>query len=92
LRFEWDPIKATTNFVKHRVGFDEASTAFADDFGLTVFDPKHSDDEDRFIMIGFSKRGRLLVVWHTDRNDVTRLISARTANQLEKDVYNAARS
>ena len=87
MNFEWDPVKAVSNFVKHGVGFDEASTAFRDFGGLTIFDPLHSEDEDRYVTIGLSDRGRLLVISHTDRDGRTRLISARKANRLETMRY-----
>lgn len=90
--FEWDTEKANTNVEKHGVEFAEASTVFADAFALTIFDPDHSSSEDRYITIGLSDRGRLLIVWHTDRREITRLIGARLANKLETKAYNAQRS
>ena len=92
MNFEWDPAKATANVDKHGVTFDEASTVFADAFALTIFDPEHSEEEDRFLVIGLSDQGRLLVVWHTDRDNTTRLIGARMAHKLETGAYNAERS
>jgi uncharacterized DUF497 family protein len=65
LRFEWDRRKAARNLAKHGLSFDEASTVFADRLSLTIPDPDHSEDEDRWIIIGQSNRGRLLVVVHT---------------------------
>ena len=70
--FEWDTEKANTNVEKHGVEFAEASTVFADAFALTIFDPDHSSSEDRYITIGLSDRGRLLIVWHTDRREIGR--------------------
>lgn len=69
------------------MSFEEASTAFGDPLSLTVSDPGHSDDEQRFILLGLSFRGRLLVVVHTDRGDVVRIISARLARRRERRDY-----
>jgi hypothetical protein len=85
--FEWDPDKADHNLGKHRVAFAEAATVFGDARALSFFDPDHSEDEDRFLTFGFSARGRLLVVSHTDRNDRTRIISARVASRRERGIY-----
>lgn len=87
---EWDPIKARTNRQKHGVTFEEASTVFTDTFSSTIPDPLHSEAEDRFIIIGQSIRRRLLIVVHTDREDVIRIISARVANAREKRTYEEA--
>ena len=92
MNFEWDPDKAESNVAKHGVDFAEASTVFADYFALTIFDPDHSDSEDRYITIGLSDRARVLVVSHTDRDAVTRIIGSRNANRLEIQAYNDARS
>ena len=94
LRFEWDPAKAKQNLEVHSVSFDEASTAFRDTLSLAIYDPLHSKDEDRFVLIGNSHRGRLLVVVHTERGDNIRLVSARKASQKERMQYeeNAKRS
>jgi hypothetical protein len=87
LLFEWDPEKAQSNLEKHGVTFDEASTAFHDPLSLTVSDPLHSDEEDRFVLIGCSHQDRLLVVVHTDRGNRVRLISARLATRKERRDY-----
>ena len=87
LIFEWDERKATSNRRKHGVGFDEAATAFGDPLSLTIPDPDHSQGEDRFVLIGESFRGRLLVVVHTERGDNLRLISARLASPSERRNY-----
>jgi uncharacterized DUF497 family protein len=87
LRFTWDPAKAAANLRKHRVAFPEAMTAFADPRSLTIADPDHSADEQRWVLIGRSERDRLLVVAHTDRNDLIRLISARRATRSERQIY-----
>jgi len=94
LRFEWDPDKAKRNLEIHGVSFDEASTAFRDALSVTIYDPLHSEEEDRFVLIGNSHRDRLLVVVHTDRGDSIRLISARKASKIERTQYeeNAKRS
>jgi len=87
LTFEWDPTKALDNERKHGVSFDEAKTAFADASSLTIHDPEHSDPEDRYVLLGMSAAGRLLVVVHVERGDNIRLISARTANRREAAKY-----
>jgi uncharacterized DUF497 family protein len=94
LLFEWDPDKAKQNITNHGITFDEASTAFKDDLSLISFDPLHSTDEDRFVLIGNSMRNNLLVIIHTDRSDRIRIISARKATKNEKQQYedNAKRS
>ena len=91
LRFEWDPKKASRNHSKHGVTFDEASTAFADDHALVIPDPDHSEDEDRFILLGLSSQLRLVVVVHCFRepDDVIRIISARKATRSESRQYGA---
>ena len=85
LFFEWDDSKARTNFEKHAVSFEEATTVFGDPGEITIHDPAHSIEEDRFISIGHSYRGRLLVVVYTDRRDIIRIISARLATRKEKE-------
>jgi uncharacterized DUF497 family protein len=85
--FEWNKNKANQNLLKHSISFEEASTAFQDKMSITINDPLHSEDEDRFILIGYSKNNRLLVVVHTDRNNRTRIISARLATKKERIKY-----
>jgi uncharacterized DUF497 family protein len=85
--FEWDPAKAERNLTKHGVSFEEAVTAFSDPLSLTVFDPDHSADEDRYVLQGVSSFGRLLVVAHTDRAARIRIISARLATRRERRSY-----
>jgi uncharacterized DUF497 family protein len=85
--FEWDPAKAERNLAKHGVSFEEAVTAFSDPLSLTVFDPDHSADEDRYVLQGVSSVGRLLVVAHTDRATRIRIISARLATRRERRSY-----
>ena len=87
MEFEWDADKAASNLAKHGVSFDEAATVFGDPLAMTYFDPDHSDDEDRFITFGFSVNGDVLVVSHTDRDDKTRIISARRATRSERKSY-----
>ncbi len=85
--FEWDPHKAESNLQKHSVSFTEAGTVFGDDLAITVPDPDHSDDEERFITVGWSNRRRLLMVSHTDRGDRIRIISARELTNAERKEY-----
>ncbi len=87
LFFEWDPDKATKNLSKHYVSFDEASTVFDDAEFITVVDVEHSIDEERYITIGLSNHGRLILVAHTDKNDKIRIISARKATKKEEKFY-----
>jgi uncharacterized DUF497 family protein len=86
IRFEWDPRKERRNRQKHGVGFDEASTVFADRLSITIPDPDHSDDEERWVTMGLSHRQRLLVVVHTeeDEQQIVRIISARPADPDER--------
>jgi len=90
LTFEWDANKARTNLAKHGIAFEEASTVFGDPPSLTIPDPVHSATEDRFVTIGSSHRGKLLVVVHTERDDNIRIISARIASRQERRVYEKA--
>jgi len=85
--FEWDPQKAKTNFEKHGITFDEASTVFKDTLSLTIEDPLHSYDEERLVLIGMSYKNRLLVVVHTERGESIRIISARKAVKRERKYY-----
>ena len=87
LLFEWDPNKARTNIEIHGISFDEASTAFKDTLSLTIHDPLHSDEEDRFILIGNSHENRLLVVVHTERGNRIRIIRTRKATKKERKQY-----
>lgn len=77
MEFEWDPAKAAGNLHKHKVSFEEAASVFGDALGATVRDPDHSIVEDRFITVGLSNRGRLLMVAHTQRLERLRIISAQ---------------
>ena len=87
MEFEWDPEKAVGNIAKHGVGFMDASTLFGDPFELTLSDPAHSGDEFRFISLGRSSTGRLLVVSYTERGARIRIISAREATPRERRQY-----
>jgi len=89
IRFEWDEKKHILNKRKHGPSFVEAQTVFADENGLVLHDPDHSDEEDRFILLGLSSSLRLLVVSHTYRKDdsIIRIISARKASQAEQEQY-----
>jgi len=89
LRFEWDDTKEKTNIKKHGVSFDEARTVFYDENAVQFFDPDHSEDEDRFILLGISFKLRALVVCHCFRKSetVVRIISARKADKDEERVY-----
>jgi len=94
LFFAWDSTKAKKNIKIHGVSFDEASTAFKDTLSLTIYDPLHSDDEHRQILIGSSYQNRMLVIVYTERGDKIRIISARKATKHERNRYeeNAKRS
>jgi len=85
--FEWDEDKAAQNLRKHKVAFTEAATVFGDPLSATFPDPDRSIDEDRYITIGTSDRGHVLIVSHTDRADRIRIISARKATRRERDSY-----
>jgi hypothetical protein len=87
LEFEWQPDKAARNLHKHKVSFQEAATVFADETSATVYDPDHSDEENRFLTIGYSNRRRLLLISHTDRANRIRIISARLLTPSERRAY-----
>ncbi len=89
LRFEWDPKKSRLNSKKHGVTFEEAQTTFYDEWAILYDDPDHSEDEDRFLLLGMSLRLRILVVSHVyrDGDAVLHLISARKANHEEEKEY-----
>lgn len=88
LKFEWDERKSVDNERKHGVSFAEAQTVFYDENAMEFFDPDHSEDEDRFIMLGVSTRLRTLVVCYCHRRGrAIRIISARKANKNEEKEY-----
>ena len=85
--FEWDTEKAESNLQKHRVSFEEAATIFFDPLSLTIPDPLHSGEENRFVTTGLSNQQRHLVVVHSERDDRIRIISARLATTSERKKY-----
>ena len=89
LQFEWDDVKATANARKHGVTFEEARTVFFDEQAKLIDDPDHSDDEERFVILGLSSAPRLLLVCHCYRKsgNVIRIISARKATNKESKSY-----
>jgi uncharacterized DUF497 family protein len=88
LKFTWNETKAATNFEKHGVSFEDARAVFADEFARLIADPDHSDEEDRFLLLGLGTKLRLLVVCHCCRDgDVIRIISARKAKKPERQQY-----
>ena len=93
IRFEWDPRKAETNERKHSVTFDEATSVFLDEFALNMSDVEHSDEEDRYLLIGASHALRVLIVCHVfrERDATIRIISARRATRLERTQYERGR-
>ncbi|MBN1943741.1 MAG: BrnT family toxin [Phycisphaerae bacterium] len=88
--FEWDRKKAENNFKKHRVSFVEATSIFKSPLSMTIYDPDHSREEDRFITVGMSGH-KLLVVVHCDRGNAIRIISAREATRRERKQYEETR-
>jgi uncharacterized DUF497 family protein len=87
MNFEWDPRKAVRNLRKHGVSFGEAATVFSDDMSITNYDPDHSKTEERYITVGWSNRGKLLIVAHADRSNQIRIISARELTPTERKAY-----
>lgn len=85
--FEWNEKKAEDNFRKHGVSFDEAKTVFNDPFSITIYDPDHSSDEQRYVDIGLSSKGRLIVVSYSERDKRIRIISSREATRKEQREY-----
>jgi uncharacterized DUF497 family protein len=92
MKFEWDEEKAAANLAKHSVTFEEAETIFDDPLYVDFYDPDHSQDEHRYIMIGLSNQGRLLLASYTERNDTVRLISAREMTRTERESYEEGQS
>ena len=87
LEFEWDLLKAQENEQKHGISFHEGATAFADSLSFTIPDPDHSVREHRYLHLGLSSKGRLVVVSHTERGDRIRIISVRQASKREHRQY-----
>lgn len=85
--FEWDEEKAEINSKKHKTSFEEAKSVFGDPFAITIDDPDHSEKEQRYIDIGKSVSGKLLVVVYTERGRKTRIISCRKATSSERRIY-----
>ena len=86
-KFEWDPRKAQLNLRRHRVSFEDATTAFRDPLSTTAPDPDHSRSENRFVTFGVSAKGRLLAISHTERGESIRIISARRSTKQERRIY-----
>ena len=91
VQYEWDPVKANANFLKHGVLFSDAVSVLEDELALTVRDP-YSDQEERWITLGVDLRGNLLVVVYVWRGETIRLISARPATPRERQEYKGAGS
>lgn len=89
ISFEWDESKNSQNKKKHSVSFEEGQTVFVDENALLLHDPDHSDEEDRFILLGLSSSLRILIVCHCYRknDEIIRIISARKATKLEQKQY-----
>jgi uncharacterized DUF497 family protein len=89
IKFDWDPSKAAENLRKHQISFDEAKSVFYDEFAIQFFDQEHSDEEDRFLMLGMSSGVRLLIVCHFEHEHggLIRIISARKATRRESAFY-----
>ena len=87
MKFEWDTTKATANFRRHEVSFEEATTVFGDRLARTYEDPDHPDSEPRELTFGFSSQGRALVVSHCERGVRLRIISARPMTRRERRQY-----
>ncbi len=87
MEFEWNPRKDAANFAKHGVSFEEAATVFGDPLGRIVNDPRHSEEEERFVLLELSSNQRLLAVMFTDRQTAIRIISARRVTGSERRNY-----
>lgn len=87
MEFAWDPKKSASNLRDHKVTFEEASSIFGDSLAITFDDPDHSEGESRLLTFGLSEQGRLLVVSHTERRGLVRIISARRATRAERRIY-----
>ena len=88
IKFEWDENKNKVNIIKHGISFEEATTVFSDEESIIIVDERHSNEEERFLLIGFSYKFNLLVVCHCYReNDCIRIISARKATKKESKTY-----
>jgi uncharacterized DUF497 family protein len=90
VKFEWDPAKNEANRAKHGIGFEEAATVFGDRSALSWEDTAHSIEEFRTLTLGYTDRGRLTIVAHTERGERIRIITARLASRPERDLYESA--
>ncbi|HHC25415.1 MAG TPA: BrnT family toxin [Desulfobacterales bacterium] len=87
MNFEWNRQKSQISLKKHGISFEEAKTVFDDPLYVDFYDPDHSDDEHRYLIVGRSDKGRLLIVSYTERDDMLRLISARKTTRKERKAY-----
>lgn len=87
MQLEWDENKAERNLAKHRVSFEEAKTVFDDPLYVDFYDPDHSEDEERYLLVGASNQKRLLIVSYTERGNSIRIISAREVTRAEREAY-----
>ena len=87
MQFEWDPDKAASNLDKHGVSFDEATSVFGDPLATTVRDWEHSLEEERFLTTGMSIQQRVVIVWHTEREETIRIVGGREATLRERRTY-----
>jgi uncharacterized protein len=87
MKFEWDERKAEKNLLKHKVTFEEATTVFEDSLYVDFYDPDHSQDEERYLIVGISSQRRLLIVSYTERENSARLINARETKRSEQEAY-----
>lgn len=85
--FDWDTNKAENNLSKHQVSFDEAKTVFNNSLYIDFYDPDHSEDEERYLIVGRSDQGKILIVSYTERENSIRIISARKVTKAERKVY-----
>ncbi|NEQ95313.1 MAG: BrnT family toxin [Cyanothece sp. SIO2G6] len=87
MQFEWNEKKAEKNLAQHGVSFDEAKTVFDDSRYIDFYDPDHSEDEERYLIVGVSNQGRLLIASYTERGNSIRIISAREVTRTEREAY-----
>ncbi|MEB3232490.1 MAG: BrnT family toxin [Leptolyngbyaceae bacterium] len=87
MQFEWDENKAERNLSKHGVSFEEAKTVFDDPLYVDFYDPDHSEDEERYLIVGESNQGRVLIVSYVERGNSIRLISVREVTRTEQEAY-----
>lgn len=87
MQFEWNENKAASNLLKHGVTFEEAKNVFDDPLYVDFYDPDHSESEERYLIIGESNRGQLLIVSYTEKGNSIRLISAREVTRAEREAY-----